>query len=63
MQMARPGLSDAVIDARGGRASRSADEHGRIVHRSDDVQTEQSSFNLQQMDAVFHAKITQSYGL
>ena len=51
---ARPIASDAVVDVRGDDASSSTDEHSRTAHMSDDVQGEQCSFNLQQMDAVFH---------
>lgn len=54
LQMARPESSDAVVDAGGGHASSSTDEHSRTVHMSDDVQGEQCRFNLQRMDAVFH---------
>lgn len=57
MQMARPESSDASVGARGGHDSTSADEHSRTVHMSDDVQGKQCSFDLQQMDAVFHAVV------
>ncbi len=51
LHMAKPGSSD---DTRGGHASSSTDEHSGTVHMSRDVQSERYSFNLQQMDAVFH---------
>ena len=55
--MARPGSSDAVINATGGHASSSTSEHSRTVHMSDDVQGEHCSFNIELMDAVFHAVV------
>ena len=41
LPMARHKSSDAVVDARGGHASSSTDEHSRTAHMSDDVQGEQ----------------------
>jgi hypothetical protein len=54
LQMTRRGSSDTVGNAMGGHASSSTDEPSRTVHMSDDVQSQHCSFNLQQMDAVFH---------
>ena len=52
--MARPEASDDLVNARSGYASSLTDEHSRTMHTSDDVQGQQCSFNLEQMDAVFH---------
>ena len=54
LQMARPGSSDTVVDATGGHASTSTSEPSKNVHMSDGVQSDHYSFNLQQMDAIFH---------
>ncbi len=57
LHMAWLGRSDAVVDTRGGLASSSTDEHSGTTNVSRHVESEHHSFNLQQMDAVFHAVV------
>ena len=47
--------ADAVVDARGGHANHSSKEQSSTAHTcDDDVQSEHCSFDLPNMDTVFH---------
>lgn len=57
LHMAWLGSSDVGVDTRGGHASSSTDEHSGTMNVSRQGKSEHYSFNLQQMDAVFHGVV------